>query len=156
VTGDDWSSADPWWFPAQTLRAGGFRGDKVQGDRTDGTLSSPPGISRPKGGGAIRRIEEKYAANPITSTALLSIPIYTSPGRSGFRPQHSLSFDSGMGNSPFGFGWSLPLPFITRKTEKGLPKYQAAVSHRAPWRPQVPFQSANLRNPRPHRQWCPL
>ena|SRR5436190_13063271 len=46
-----------------------------------------------------------------------------SPGRSGFGPQLSLSYDSGSGNGPFGFGWALYIPKITRKTDKGLPKY---------------------------------
>jgi RHS repeat-associated protein len=35
----------------------------------------------------------------------------------------SLSYDSGRGNGPFGFGWALNLPSITRKTDKGLPRY---------------------------------
>ena len=69
---------------------------------------------------------EKFAANPVTGTGSLSIPIYTSPGRSGFGPQLSLSYDSGAGNGPFGFGWGLSLPAITRKTDKGLPKYRDA------------------------------
>ena len=34
-----------------------------------------------------------------------------------------LAYDSGSGNGPFGFGWSLGLPAITRKTDKGLPLY---------------------------------
>jgi hypothetical protein len=49
------------------------------------------------------------------------------PGRSGFGPQVSLTYDSGAGNGPFGFGWSLSIPSITRKTDKGLPKYQDSV-----------------------------
>jgi RHS repeat-associated protein len=53
----------------------------------------------------------------------MSVPIATSPGRSGFGPQLSVSYDSGSGNGPFGFGWSLSLPQITRKTDKGLPLY---------------------------------
>ncbi|HEY7418933.1 MAG TPA: SpvB/TcaC N-terminal domain-containing protein, partial [Ktedonobacteraceae bacterium] len=82
-----------------------------------------PSISLPRGGGAIRGIGEKFAANPVTGTGSLTVPIYTSPGRFGFGPQLSLSYDSGAGNGPFGFGWSLALPSITRKTEKGLPQY---------------------------------
>src|SRR5215218_11214196 len=82
-----------------------------------------PAISLPKGGGAIHGIGEKFAANPVTGTGSMSVPIATSPGRSGFGPQLSLSYDSGAGNGPFGFGWSLSLPSITRKTEKGLPRY---------------------------------
>jgi RHS repeat-associated protein len=86
--------------------------------------SSLPSISVPKGGGAMRGIGEKFGVNPVTGTASASIPIFTSPGRSGFGPSLSLSYDSGMGNGPFGFGWNLPLPSITRKTEKGLPFYR--------------------------------
>src|SRR6266536_3995286 len=87
---------------------------------------SVPSLSLPKGGGAIRGIGEKFAANPVTGTGSLTVPVYTSPGRSGFGPQLSLSYDSGAGNGPFGFGWSLPLPSITRKTDKGLPRYADA------------------------------
>ena len=87
---------------------------------------SVPSISLPKGGGAIRGIGEKFAANPVTGTGSMTVPIATSPGRSGFGPQLSLSYDSGAGNGPFGFGWSLSLPSITRKTDKGLPQYRDA------------------------------
>jgi RHS repeat-associated protein len=82
-----------------------------------------PELSLPKGGGAIRGIGEKFAANPVTGTGSLTVPIYTSPGRSGFGPQFSLSYNSGGGNGPFGFGWTLSPPAITRKTDKGLPQY---------------------------------
>lgn len=85
-----------------------------------------PAISLPKGGGAIRGIGEKFASNPVTGTGSMTVPIATSPGRSGFAPQLSLSYDSGSGNGPFGFGWNLSLPAITRKTDKGLPQYRDA------------------------------
>ncbi len=81
----------------------------------------------PKGGGAIRGIGEKFAANPVTGTGSLTVPVYASPGRSGIGPHLSLSYDSGAGNGPFGFGWSLALPSITRKTDKGLPRYDDAA-----------------------------
>jgi len=74
----------------------------------------------------MRGIGEKFAANPVTGTASVNVPIFASPGRQGFGPQLSLSYDSGAGNGPFGFGWSLPLPSITRKTDKGLPQYADA------------------------------
>ena len=100
---------------ADTKQSGGDRGQ-----------ASVPTISLPKGGGAIRGMGEKFAANPVTGTGSLSIPIATSPGRSGFGPQLSLSYDSGAGNGPFGLGWNLSLPSITRKTDKGLPQYRDA------------------------------
>ena len=95
-------------------------------DKEQGHQITPPSISLPKGGGAIRGMGEKFAANPVTGTGSMSVPIATSPGRSGFGPQLSLSYDSGSGNGPFGFGWSLSLPSITRKTDKGLPQYRDA------------------------------
>jgi hypothetical protein len=67
---------------------------------------------------------EKFAANPVTGTGSMSVPIATSPGRSGFSPQLTLDYDSGASNGPFGFGWILSLPSITRKTDKGLPLYR--------------------------------
>jgi hypothetical protein len=80
-------------------------------------------MSLPKGGGAIKGMGEKFAAHPVTGTGSMSVPIATSPGRSGFGTQLSLSYDSGAGNGIFGLGWNLSLPSITRKTDKGLPRY---------------------------------
>jgi RHS repeat-associated protein len=84
---------------------------------------SPPVVELPKGGGAIRGIGETLSTNPVTGTSSIAVPIVTSPGRGGFGPALSLSYDSGAGNGPFGFGWTLDLPAITRKTDKGLPRY---------------------------------
>jgi Salmonella virulence plasmid 65kDa B protein len=107
------------------LNAQRTTGDQ-QETRSDKTPFSSPILSLPKGGGAIRGMGEKFAANPVSGTGLMSVPIATSPGRSGFGPSLSLAYDSGAGNGPFGFGWNLSLPSITRKTDKGLPKYQDA------------------------------
>src|ERR1035438_3487482 len=82
-----------------------------------------PTISLLQGGGAIRGIDEKFAAIPVTGAGALTVPIATSKGRSGFGPQLSLSYDSSGSNGPFGFGWNLSLPSITRKTDKGLPRF---------------------------------
>jgi hypothetical protein len=54
----------------------------------------------------------------------MTVPIATSPGRDNFGPQLAHSYDSGAGNGPFGFGWALSVPAITRKTDKGLPRYR--------------------------------
>jgi RHS repeat-associated protein len=84
---------------------------------------APPAVSLPKGGGAIKDIGEKFSVSAATGTAGLTIPVATSPGRAGFGPSLSLSYDSGGGNGPFGLGWKMALPAITRKTDKGLPRY---------------------------------
>jgi RHS repeat-associated protein len=82
-----------------------------------------PSINLPKGGGAIRGIDEKFSVNSLNGTGSTTIPLPLSPGRSGFGPQLSLAYDSGSGNHAFGLGWTLSLPSITRKTDKGLPRY---------------------------------
>src|SRR5437667_3048369 len=92
----------------------------------EGSPFTAPQMSLRTGGGAIRGIGETFAANPVNGTGSMTVPIATSAGRSGFGPQLSLSYDSGSGNGPFGFGWSLSLPAITRKTDRGVPQYRDA------------------------------
>ena len=82
-----------------------------------------PKITRPTGGGAIRGLGEKFSANPLTGSAHFAIPLKPSPGRGGFAPTIDLSYDSSAGNGPFGFGWEISAPSITRRTDKGLPRY---------------------------------
>src|SRR3989442_694815 len=110
----------------ETTRNGHSQVRDTQETSNEQRSTGAPTITLPKGGGAIRGMGEKFAANPVTGTGAMTIPIATSPGRSGFGPQLSLSYDSGAGNGPFGLGWSLALPAITRKTDKGLPQYQDA------------------------------
>ncbi len=61
-----------------------------------------PSLSLPKGGGAIKGIDEKFKVNAANGTASFSIPLPITPGRNGFSPNLSLSNNSGSGNSPFG------------------------------------------------------
>lgn len=82
-----------------------------------------PSLTLPKGGGAIRGIGETFSTNPATGTMSLAIPIATSPGRAGFELSLGLAYDSGRGNGVFGLGWGLSTPAVTRKTDRGLPRY---------------------------------
>lgn len=90
------------------------------------SMPSPPPLALPKGGGSIRGLGEKFSANPATGTVSLQVPLMLSPGRGGLPPQLSLSYDSGGGNSAFGLGWQCAPPAITRKTDKGIPRYPDA------------------------------
>ncbi len=85
-----------------------------------------PSISLPKGGGALKGIDEKFSVNAVNGTAAFSIPLPVSPAR-GVVPQLSLSYNSGGGNGVFGLGWNLSLASIKRKTDKGLPQYMDGV-----------------------------
>ncbi|MGW0875341.1 SpvB/TcaC N-terminal domain-containing protein [Streptomyces sp. NPDC002740] len=66
---------------------------------------------------------EKFSANSLTGTATLSVPITLTAARSGAEPVLALGYDSGSGNGPFGLGWSLDVPSVSRRTDKGLPRY---------------------------------
>lgn len=95
---------------------------KPDGGRTKSNAIEIPSISLPKGGGAIKGIDEKFSVNAVNGTASFSIPLPFSPAR-GASPALGLSYNSGAGNGIFGLGWALNLPSIKRKTDKKLPQY---------------------------------
>jgi RHS repeat-associated protein len=81
-------------------------------------------ISLPKGGGALSGLGEKFSPDLHTGTGNFSIPLALPAGRNGFQPQLTLSYSTGQGQGLFGLGWALSLPGVSRKTSKGLPRYQ--------------------------------
>jgi RHS repeat-associated protein len=85
-----------------------------------------PEVSLPKGGGAIKSIDEKFQVNAANGTAGFSIPFPFSPSRNSFMPGMTLTYNSGSGNGVFGLGWNAEPPSIVRKTEKKLPEYNDA------------------------------
>jgi RHS repeat-associated protein len=99
-------------------------GAKEAGTTRDGFAIQVPAINMPKGGGALKNIDEKFRVNPANGTASFSVPLPFSKTRSDFAPAISLGYDSGSGNGPFGLGWSLDLPSIQRKTSRRLPLYE--------------------------------
>ena len=82
-----------------------------------------PTIESPKGGGAIKSIDEKFSVNTVNGTSGISIPVPETSGR-GLTPSLSLSYSSGSGNGPFGLGWDLSLGSISRSTSRKLPLYE--------------------------------
>jgi hypothetical protein len=88
------------------------------------TGSSGPAVSLPKGGGALHGIGETFQPDLHTGTGNFTVPISLPPGRNGFQPQLALTYSSGSGNGPFGLGWNLGIPGISRKTSHGIPRYR--------------------------------
>jgi RHS repeat-associated protein len=80
-------------------------------------------ISLPKGGGALHGIGETFSPDLHTGTGNFTVPIALPPGRNGFQPQLNLVYSTGNGNGPFGLGWSLSIPGVSRKTSRGIPRY---------------------------------
>lgn len=96
--------------------------DKAKEDPSKKFALEAPAITLPKGGGAIKNIDEKFSVNAVNGTAAINIPLPFSTARS-YTPSLSLSYNSGNGNGPFGLGWQLGAPSIKRKTDKQLPRY---------------------------------
>src|SRR5437870_13797557 len=83
-------------------------------------------ISLPQGGGALHGIGETFSPDLHTGTGNFTVPVALPPGRNGFQPQLSLGYSTGNGNGPFGLGWSLSVPGVSRKPSKGIPVYDAS------------------------------
>lgn len=83
-------------------------------------------ITLPHGGGALHGMGEKFSPDLHTGTGNFTIPISLPPGRNGFQPQLNLVYSTGNGNGPFGLGWNLSVPGVSRKTSKGVPRYDEA------------------------------
>src|SRR5262245_15669393 len=81
-------------------------------------------ISTPQGGGALHGIGETFSPDLHTGTGNFTVPIALPPGRNGFKPQLSLIYSTGNGNGPYGLGWTLSIPGVSRKTSKGIPRYR--------------------------------
>ncbi|QOY69959.1 SpvB/TcaC N-terminal domain-containing protein [Pseudomonas sp. OST1909] len=76
----------------------------------------------PKGGGAIQGTGKGWGDVGSSGTASFEIPLPISPAR-GYAPAMSLTYHSGAGNGPFGLGWRVPLPAVSRRTSHGVPAY---------------------------------
>jgi hypothetical protein len=116
-----------------------MRGDMISGEQDDrdprkpapsgartsnagNESSAPPAISLPKGGGALRSIDEQFTVNAANGICVLSIPLPFSKARSDVGLNLSLDYNSGSGNGAFGLGWNIQVPAIQRRTDKQLPR----------------------------------
>ncbi|KAK0727685.1 virulence plasmid 65kDa B protein-domain-containing protein, partial [Lasiosphaeria miniovina] len=73
---------------------------------------------------AIQQSASKLSVDAATGALSLGIPLVIPSGRDGFSPGLELVYDSNAGNGPFGVGWSLSLPSISRKTSRCVPRYR--------------------------------
>ncbi len=104
----------------------GHSGSRKQEEAAGSIIIDVPQISLPKGGGAIKVINETLSVNPVNGTASFSIPLPFSLARDA-SPILSLSYNSCSDNGIFGMGGSLGLSTIKRKTENELIQYLDAI-----------------------------
>jgi RHS repeat-associated protein len=80
-------------------------------------------LSLPKGGGALRGLGEKFSPDLHTGTGNFTVPLAVPTGRNGFQPELALAYSTAAGNGLFGLGWTLSVPGVSRRTAKGVPRY---------------------------------
>lgn len=101
------------------------RSDKARPDPVFKPAAATP-LALPKVGGALRGLGEKFSSGGPTGTGSLCVPLPISVCSGGVEPKLSLDYDSGQGHGPFGLGWNVAVPNISRRTEKGIPRYADA------------------------------
>jgi RHS repeat-associated protein len=93
---------------------------------------TPQAISLPSAEGSIQGMGESFSPVLSSGTGTFSVPIALPPGRVGVQPSLGLSYSSSSGNGDVGIGWSIGMPFISRQTDRGLPRYD----DRPAWHPE--------------------
>jgi RHS repeat-associated protein len=110
--------------PATRDNASFINNAQKDAKKTKSNLLEVPSVTLPKGGGAIKSVDEKFSINSANGTSTLSVNLPFSQGHAGFIPSITLNYNSGGGNSYFGLGWNCDIPNISRKTDKKLPEYK--------------------------------
>jgi RHS repeat-associated protein len=112
------------WIPLSLLLAA-LSSTLVTGADKSGV--GPNTISLPKGPGAIEGLGESFQPTLNTGTTKYGVSLKLPPGTAGQTPGLGLSYDGGGGNGPLGFGWSLPLAYVQRRSDQGIPTYGESV-----------------------------
>ncbi|MGH7285758.1 MAG: toxin TcdB middle/N-terminal domain-containing protein, partial [Polyangiaceae bacterium] len=91
-------------------------------------------VSLPQGAGTVLGMGESFSTDPSTGIATFRVPIALPAARGAAQPNLTLSYSSASGHGTAGVGWDLPIAFISRQTDRGVPQYNdPAVG--AAWQP---------------------
>ncbi|MFE2998004.1 SpvB/TcaC N-terminal domain-containing protein [Nocardia sp. NPDC059246] len=85
-----------------------------------------PTVELPKGGLAAHGLGVHWNVSTQTGTLSVSVPVPASPGRGASAADLTLNFSNGGGRSPYGLGWGLSVPSVSRRTNKRLPRYDSS------------------------------
>jgi RHS repeat-associated protein len=80
-------------------------------------------LSLPEGGGGMSPLGERFQPDLLRGSGSYSVPLNIPKGPNEVRPSLTLSYSTGAGNGPFGYGWRLNIMRIERRTDKGTPLY---------------------------------
>jgi YD repeat-containing protein len=108
----------------------------IYGGEPDGRSASsfppvPPSLMRPSHAPDVSDMHgdftwgapEELDVDPFTGACTYRLPLRIPRGRDNFTPDLSLTYNSARRNSPFGWGWQLRVPSISRSVWPDMPKY---------------------------------
>jgi hypothetical protein len=72
---------------------------------------------------------EELDVDPFTGACTYRLPLRIPHGRGNFTPDLALTYNSARRNSPFGWGWQLRVPNISRSVWPAMPKYADAKTY---------------------------
>lgn len=81
------------------------------------------GGGEPPAEAAPESLISNFHLDPYSGSAVMSLPLFTPPGRGGIKPNVGLSYSPTAGNGSLGFGWSVGFGSIQRSTKRGAPNY---------------------------------
>src|SRR5262249_50912432 len=65
----------------------------------------------------------RWGGTGNSGVAHFTVPVALPAERHGLTPELALAYSTGTGNGPFGMGWQLSLPGVSRRTSRGIPRY---------------------------------
>ncbi|RYY52008.1 MAG: hypothetical protein EOO09_22470, partial [Chitinophagaceae bacterium] len=111
----------------------------------DKSSVGPNKISLPSGPGSIEGLGESFEPQLNTGTSSYGVKIALPPGRGGLEPSVRLAYNSGLGNSWLGVGWTMDFLSIKRQTDKGFPSYTDSDTFLFQGEELVPFNDGTFR-----------
>lgn len=85
------------------------------------SAQAPQGANTGDGSTPFTGLAQAPEANLFVGAATLAVPIEVPPGRGAMTPSLALTYNSSAKQSPFGYGWSLPIGTIQRCLKRGVP-----------------------------------
>ena len=92
----------------------------------EATGTSPGVVSLPGGGGGVSPLGDRFQPDLLRGTGNYAVPLHLPKGANELQPSLSLTYSTGQGSGPFGYGWSLNVSRIERRTDRGIPSYTDA------------------------------
>ena len=73
--------------------------------------------------GSVSSLGDRFQPDLVRGTGNYSVPLNLPKGPNELQPDLKLTYSTGLGSGPFGFGWQFATSRIERRTDRGIPSY---------------------------------